>query len=184
MKRLIALAVLAATPAAAATGPFFSLYNTDFVVLLAFLLFIAVLVYFKVPTLILGMLDKRAAAIESDLAEARRLHEEARALLAETERHHAEARGEAQRIIERAREEAVAAAAEAKDALRVSVARRLQAAEDQIASAEAQAVRQVRNSAVSVAIAAASEVYAKQLSDADAGAMIDDAIAQVGSRLN
>ena len=52
-----------ATPALAASGPFFSLGNTDFVVLLAFLLFIAVLFYFNVPSLLGGMLDSRADGI-------------------------------------------------------------------------------------------------------------------------
>lgn len=44
----------AASPALAASGPFFSLGNTDFVVLLGFIVFIAVLFYFKVPGMIGG----------------------------------------------------------------------------------------------------------------------------------
>ena len=56
-------AALAASPALAATGPFFSLGNTDFVVLLAFLLFVGVLIYLKVPGLLMGLLDKRADTI-------------------------------------------------------------------------------------------------------------------------
>ena len=45
MKRLSAIALLAASagPAAAATGPFFSLGNTDFIVLIAFLIFFPIL---------------------------------------------------------------------------------------------------------------------------------------------
>ncbi|MGR3583333.1 MAG: F0F1 ATP synthase subunit B, partial [Pseudooceanicola nanhaiensis] len=75
MKRiaLVPAAVLAATPAAAATGPFFSLGNTNFIVLLAFILFLAVLVYFQVPGKLAGMLDKRADGIRSELDEARAL---------------------------------------------------------------------------------------------------------------
>ena len=80
------LALTAATPAFAASGPFFSLGNTDFVVLLAFLLFIGVLVYFKVPGLLAGMLDKRAEGIQSELDEARALREEAQTILASYER--------------------------------------------------------------------------------------------------
>ena len=73
----LALFALAATPAAAASGPFFSLGNTDFVVLLSFILFALILVYFKVPGMIAGMLDKRAEGIQSDLNEARALREDA-----------------------------------------------------------------------------------------------------------
>ena len=48
---------LLASPAFAADGPFFSLRNTDFVVLIAFLLFVGILMYLKVPGLLMGMLD-------------------------------------------------------------------------------------------------------------------------------
>ena len=68
MRNLTALALIfGASPALAASGPFFSLGNTDFVVLVAFILFIGVLLYFKVPTLVGGMLDKRAEGIKSEL---------------------------------------------------------------------------------------------------------------------
>jgi len=86
MTRLIIALMLAAGPALAADGPFVSLRNTDFVVLLAFLGFVAVLVYFKVPGLLGSMLDKRADTIQSELDEARSLREEAQSLLASYER--------------------------------------------------------------------------------------------------
>ena len=63
MKKLAILLSLTASPALAASGPFFSLRNTDFVVTIAFLIFIGILVYYKVPQLIGGLLDKRAAMI-------------------------------------------------------------------------------------------------------------------------
>jgi F-type H+-transporting ATPase subunit b len=74
--------MLGTTPAMAASGPFFSLGNTDFVVLISFLLFIGVLVYFKVPAMLTGKLDDRAATIQSNLNEARALREEAQTILA------------------------------------------------------------------------------------------------------
>ena len=74
MKKLIALSlILSASPAFAASGPFFSLRNTDFVVLIAFLIFVGVLLYLKVPATLMGMLDKRATGIKSELEEARAL---------------------------------------------------------------------------------------------------------------
>ena len=87
-KLLLAPALLALTSgqALAATGPFFTLRNTDFVVLVSFLVFIGILFYFKVPTLIGGLLDKRAQTISAELDEARALREEAQTLLASYER--------------------------------------------------------------------------------------------------
>ena len=101
---------LLASPAFAADGPFFSLRNTDFVVLIAFLLFVGILVYLKVPGLLMGMLDKRAEGIKTELDEARALREEAQTLLASYERKQKEVQAQADRIVAAAKEEAVAAA--------------------------------------------------------------------------
>ncbi|MEP5729042.1 MAG: F0F1 ATP synthase subunit B [Sulfitobacter sp.] len=179
-----ALAAVLATPALAASGPFFSLGNTDFVVLLAFLLFIAVLFYFKVPSLLGGMLDKRAEDIRAELDEARTLREEAQTLLADYERKHKEVQDQADRIVAAAKEEAQAAGAQAKVDLEQSVARRMAAAQDQIGSAQAAAVKEVRDQAAAIAVAAARDVIAKQMTAASGNALIDDAIAQVDTKLH
>ncbi|WP_376874706.1 F0F1 ATP synthase subunit B [Albirhodobacter sp. R86504] len=185
MKKLIALLTVAgASPALAASGPFFSLRNTDFVVLIAFLIFVGVLVYYKVPALIGGLLDKRAAGIQADLNEAKALREEAQTILAQYERKQREVQALADEIVVSAKRDAQAAAEQAKLDLQASIARRLKSAEEQIASAEAGALREVRNSAVSVAIAAASEILAKQTSASDKSALIDAAIADVETRFH
>ena len=176
--------VMASPAMAAGDKPFFSLKNTDFVVLLAFLLFIAILVYFKVPTLLAGMLDKRAEGIQSELDEARALREEAQSLLASYERKQKEVQDQADRIVTAAREEARLAAEQARVDLAKSLERRMAAAEDQIASAESAAVKAVRDQAVTIAIGAAQDVIAKQMTAADGNALIDSAIAEVETRLH
>ncbi|MGR3501765.1 F0F1 ATP synthase subunit B [Pseudaestuariivita sp.] len=170
--------------AAAKDKPFFSLKNTDFIVLLSFLLFIGVLAYFGVFKLLGGMLDKRSEGIRNDLDEARQLREDAQALLASYERKQREVQEQAQRIVESSKKEAAEAAEQAKADLKVSIQRRLAAAEDQIASAEAGAVKEVRDQAIAVAVAAARDVVAKQMTATDSSKMIDDAITEVDARLH
>jgi len=184
MKKLSILLALLATPAMAATGPFFSLQNTNFVVLIAFIIFVGFLVYLKVPAKLTGMLDARAATIKAELDEARALREEAKSILATYERRQQEVQEQADRIVSSARDEALAAAAQAKEDLKASIARRLASATEQIASAEAAAIRQVREQAVSVAVAAAGDVLSKQMTAEAASSSIDEAIAQVEARLH
>ena len=184
MRLLFSLPVFVASPAFAASGPFFSLANTDFVVLIAFLLFIGLLVYLKVPNIVGGLLDKRAEGVQAELDEARSLREEAQSILADYERKQREVEAQSKQIVENAKAEAEAAAKQAKADLKLSIKRRLQAAEDQIASAEAAAVKEVRDNAVNVAVAAAQDVIAKQLSTKQAGDLINDAIGQVESKLH
>jgi hypothetical protein len=104
--RITSLALLTAVtaqPAFAASGPFFSLGNTDFVVLLGFLLFLAIIAYFKIPALLGGMLDKRATDIRDELDEAKALREDAQKLLASYERKQKEVQEQADRIVEAAK---------------------------------------------------------------------------------
>ena len=184
MIRIILATVLAATPALAATGPFFSLGNTNFVVLLAFIAFVGILLYAKVPGRLTSLLDARAVQIRADLDEAKALREEAQTILASYERKQKDVQAQADRIVATAKEEAMAAAAEAKEELKASITRRLAAAEDRIASAETAALRAVREQAVSVAVAAAGDLLAKQMTAEGAGAMIEASIKQVGERLH
>jgi len=179
-----ALALLVAAPANAASGPFFSLGNTDFTVLIAFLLFVGVLVYFKVPALLAGLLDKRAERIQGDLETARRLRDEAKALVASYDRKLREANEQVARIVQGAQVDAKAAAEAAKADLARSIARKLQAAEEQIAAAETAVIRDVRERAIAVAVAAAGDILAKQMTAESAGSMLDASIAEVGQRLN
>lgn len=184
MKRLVLLLTLASSPAFAASGPFFSLGNSDFVVLISFLLFIGILLYFGVPGLLMGLLDKRAEGIKSELDEARSLREEAQTILASYERKQKEVQEQAERIVAQAKEEAQAAATQAKADMEASIARRLQAAQDQIASAEAAAVKDVRDRAISLAVASAQDVIAKQMTATNANKLIDEAIGQVQAKLH
>jgi len=180
---VLALGVMA-TPAMAAKGPFVSLANTDFIVLIAFILFIGVLFYFKVPGMLSKMLDDRSTGIQSELDEARSLRDEAQALLASYERKHREVQEQADKIVAQAKIDAEAAADQAREDLARSIERRMAAAEDQIASAQAAAIKEVRDTAVTVAIAAARDVIAKQMTAADANKLVDDAISQVDAKLH
>src|SRR6185437_5250569 len=91
--------------------------NPLFWVLVAFLAFVAIVLYYRVPAAISRMLDERADGIRKELDEARKLREDAQALLADYQRKAREAENEAQTIIDQAKREAEALAADARKAL-------------------------------------------------------------------
>ncbi|QFU07821.1 ATP synthase subunit b precursor [Rhodobacteraceae bacterium THAF1] len=185
MNRYIAIAAaLIPAQAFAAEGAFLDLDNTDFVVTLGFAIFIGILLYYKIPSTLLGMLDNRAEGIKADLAEARELREEAQTLLASYERKQKDVQAQADRIVENARAEAEANAEKAKAELATSVERRLAAAKDQIAQAEDDAKRQIRSRAVDVAIAAARQVLAEQMDASRRNTTIDESIETVRAKLH
>ncbi len=150
----------------------------------AFLIFVGVLFYFKVPAMLTGALDDRAKKISDELDQARQLREEAQALLATYERKQRDALAEAEEIIAHARDEALREADNAAKKLDEAIARRQQTALEKIAMAEAQAEQEVRDAAIDIAIGAATAVVAQQVQGNRADALIDAATADLGRHLN
>lgn len=152
--------------------------------LISLIIFLAILVYYGVPGMIVRSLDGRADRIRKELDEARRLREEAQALLADYQRKRREAEEEAEQIVSDAKSEAERMTEEANAKLEDMIARRTKAAEDKISQAENQAVAEVRARAADLAIAAAERI----LSDKVKGQVADDLVAQsmdaVRTRLN
>ena len=132
--------------------------TAEFWVAVAFVIFLGVLIYFGAHQMILDALDQRSARIRAELDEARRLKDEAQALLAEYQRKQSEAEREAADILAGARAEAERLAIEAKAKSEEFLARRTKLAETKIAQAEAQALADVRNAAAEAAVAAAEKV--------------------------
>jgi len=159
-------------------------YNATLVVGISFALFIALLLYLRVPAFLGKALDSRAAGIRAELDEARKLREEAQEIFAEFERKQRDVEAQSEEIVAHARIEAEAAAEQAKADIAASIERRLKAADEQIALAEASAVREVRDRAITVAIAAATDVLTAGLTDEKAESLVDAAIKDAGARIH
>lgn len=143
-------------------------------VALAFIIFLCLLVYLGAHRRVIDGLDQRRARIQAELDEARRLRDEAQALLVEYQRKRAEADREAEAIIASAGAEAERLAAEGKARMEDFVARRTKMAEAKIAQAEAQALADVRSSAADAAVTAAEKI----LSTSATGKIADDLVAR------
>jgi len=158
--------------------------DPTFWVAVAFVMFVAGLVYLKVPGMVTKALDDRADRIRTELEEAQRLREEAQAMLADYQRKQREMENEAKSIIEQAKEEAAALASEAKAKLEASLERQAAIAEQKIAQAEEQALKDVRMSAADLSIRAAEALVAEGLTAQKATALIDESIADLKTKLN
>ncbi|TAK99203.1 MAG: F0F1 ATP synthase subunit B [Rhodospirillaceae bacterium] len=131
-----------------------------------------------------AMLDDRAAKIRVQIDEARKLREDAQALLAEYQRKQRDAMAEAEQIISQAKTDAVRLKADAERDLANTVERRKQQALERIAQSEAQAVAEIRNTAIDVALRAAEDLIRVNLGPAQKQALADQAITELAKRLN
>ncbi|TWG89605.1 F-type H+-transporting ATPase subunit b [Mesorhizobium sp. J18] len=148
------------------------------------IVFVAILIYMKVPGMLSRALDQRAERIRNELDEARRLREDAQQLLAEYQRKRQEAEKEAEDIVNAARREAELIAQEARERTEDYVARRTALAEQKIAQAERDAVSEVRSSAVDIAIEAARRLLTEKVDVKTTHDLFKSSVQQVKSKLN
>jgi F-type H+-transporting ATPase subunit b len=153
--------------------------DTTFWVAVAFVLFVALLVYFAVPRKIIAALDNRAENIQQELSEARRLREEAQSILADYQRKQRDAEAEAKDIIAQAEREAQAYAQETRRQFDEMLERRMRMADEKIARAESDAVAEVRSRAVDASVDAAEQIIADKLDDEKARALINQSVEQL-----
>ena len=132
--------------------------DAEFWVALGFVIFVSFLVYLGVHGKLADALDDRARRVADELASAKRLHDEAAAVLDSFKRKAAAAEAEAAAIVAQARKEAELMSQEAHARLEDYVVRRTKQAEQKIAMAETQAAADVRAAAADAAVKAAEVV--------------------------
>ena len=159
------------------------MFDESFFVALAFVTVIAAFLYLKLPQRLLAALDAKSAEIANELDEARRLREEAEALLADYETRRKSAEQQAEEIVTEARETAQRLAEEARVAMQAQLERRTQQAESKIARAEEQLVGEVREAITRLAVDAAAHLIETGMSAQQANTLIEQNISELKDRL-
>lgn len=162
----------------------FDLHEPETWVAIAFVIFIGLLIYLGVHKTLAKALDNRAVRIKEELDEARRLKDEAVALVESYRRKKQEAEAEAEAIVANAKAEAERVEVEAKARVEEFVARRTKMAETKIAQAEAQALSEVRSAAAEAAVTAAEKILGDTVKGQTAADLLAKGIDDVRAKLN
>ena len=158
--------------------------DASFFTLVALIIFLGIVAYAGGFKAMGAGLDTRAARIRNDLEHAAKLRKEAEALLAEYKQKRIDAEKEAASIISAAKADAEEYAAETRRKLSESLDRRTKQAEQKIAQAEAAAIKDVKNAATELAIAAAQNLVAQAAKGATSDQLSASSIQAVKNRLN
>ncbi|WP_066799162.1 F0F1 ATP synthase subunit B family protein [Sphingomonas soli] len=158
----------------------FGVLNATVWVSIAMAVFIAILFWKKVPSLITRGLDNQIAAIRTRLEEAKQLRAEAEALRDEYAKKIAGAEAEAAAMIAHADEEAKSVLAKAEADAKDLTKRRAKMAEDKIAAAERAAIAQIRAKTAEAATKAAAAIIAQKHDAGADKALVDKTIAGLG----
>ena len=159
-------------------------FDATFFALVALIIFLAIAAYAGAFKKLGAGLDGRADRIRKELDHATQLRKDAEALLAEYKQKRLDAEKEAASIISAAKADAEEYASETRRKLTESLERRSKQAEQKIAQAEAAAIKDVRNVATDLAIAASHHLAAEASKGTKGADLIASSIAAVKNRLN
>jgi len=160
------------------------LRNPEFWVGVGLVAIILIFVRLRVPKMVAKLLDDRAGAISHELNEAKRLREEAAALLAGYQQKAALAENEAAAILADAKAEAERYSKETRAQLRVQIDRRAQMAKEKIEQAEAAALDEIRALAADKAALAAGNLIAAKLDERHSDALVQQSIKELPEKLH
>ena len=152
------------------------IYEAEFWVAVSFFIFIGVLLYLGVHKRVASALDARALRISKQLDEARRLREEAERLLVDYRRRLGNVVTEVDNIIALAAKQTESLAVETRQSLKEHIERRIKLAEEKIARAEMEAMGELRNDVVDLAIAAAQNLITAKLTPDRANELVSGSI--------
>lgn len=151
-------------------------------VLIAFILFF-ILFGKKIAKLINSALDERRESIDSKIKEATLMREEAQKLLHNIKQKHLEAEALSQKIIEHARRESERMRSEAGKEVDDFLKHREKLIEERINYAESQAVQDIRNHAIQIAIDTAEKILRRKVNDKLDESLVDHALQEIDSEL-
>jgi F-type H+-transporting ATPase subunit b len=152
--------------------------------LIGLIIFLGICLYIKAPAMLAKSLDERAKRISDELDEAKRLRDEAKALLAEYQKKRKDAETEAADILTAAKREAELFVEDAKAKAEEYVARRTASAEQKIAQAERDAVNEVRSLAADIAVEAARRTIAAKVDAKTTASLFESSLQALKSKLN
>ena len=167
----------------ASSAGMFSLNNTDFVVLISFLVFVGVLIYFGVPGIIVKFLDERAENIGSEISEASKILEDSKILLSSLEEEHKKNGLLIKQMIENAKIKAKAEDDKSKKYIEELIKNRILSAEEQIKASERQIFSEIKERAIDLGFERARAKLDKELTEENYRLHFDQSIKMIKTGL-
>ena len=176
---LLAFALSYGVSHAAGSKKMVSLDNTDFVVLISFLIFVGVLVYFKVPSIVGAFLDKRSNDIQSEIEKAGEILEEAKKILSSIEADHIRTSETIGQMVQTAKSRAEDEEEKAKKNIEELMKNKLISAEGQVMSNERKILEEIEGRAIDLSIEKVRMKLSKSLSSSDYDNQFDASIQSI-----
>ena len=132
--------------------------DATFWVTISFFIFLGILIYFKIPQKIKEILEQNILNIKNQITEAENLKEDAKNILTEYEKKISNSKKEVKEMIDRANEEAEKNIIRTNDEFHNVLDNRKKNAEERIKQLKNQALKDIKNASVKIAIEAVEKL--------------------------
>ena len=137
--------------------------DATFWVTISFFIFLGILIYFKIPQKIKETLEQNILNIKNQLTEAEKLREDAKNILAEHEKKISNSKKEVKDMIDKANEDAEKNILRTNEEFHKLMENRKKGAEDRITQLKNQAVKDIKNASVKIAIESVEKLIKNSL---------------------
>ena len=137
--------------------------DATFWVTISFIIFLGILIYFNVPQKVKGALDKNISNIKNQINEAEKLKEDAKNILIEHEKKISNSKNEVKEMIDKANEEAEKNVIKTNEEFYILMENRKKGAEERIRQIKNQAVKDIKNASVKIAIESVEKLIKNSL---------------------
>ena len=137
--------------------------DATFWVMISFFLFVGLLIYFQIPQKIKTILDENISNIKSQIDEAEKLKEDAKNILTEHEKKISDSKAEVKSMIAKASEEAEKNIIKTNQDFHNLMENRKRNAEERIKQLKNQALKDIKNTSVKIAIESVEKLLKNSL---------------------
>ncbi len=137
--------------------------DATFWVTISFLIFLGILIYFKIPQKVKETLEKNILSIKDQISEAEKLKEDAKNILIEHEKKISDSKNEVKNLISKANEEAEKNVVKTNREFHNLMENRKKNAEERIKQLKNQAEKDIKNASVKIAIESVEKLIKNSL---------------------
>ena len=127
-------------------------FDSTFWVAISFIIFVGVLIYFKIPQKIIELLDKMIVDIKNEIGESEKLRSDSKILLDEAQGKLDSAKNESKKILEKAKKESEKLIIEMNDKFHKSAEIKKSSASNKISQMKNAAIKDIRDSSIKLAV--------------------------------
>ena len=152
--------------------------DATFWVTISFLIFLGILIYLKIPHKVRELLENNILNIKNQISEAEKLKEDARIILTEHENKIGNSKKEVKEMIDRANQQAEKNVIKSNEEFNNLMENRKKNAEERIRQLKNQAVKDIKNASVKIAIESVEKLIKNSLDKSKLDKIYSSSIAE------